>query len=243
MILTPDAHGTGLAAQPLDALRYDGHTDEPYECAGILQAFMPTNAKVLDVGCGTGSVSLIANRGKNNAVFGIEPDPDRTALARTRGLDATCGYLSPEYLQDHGPFDVVMFADVLEHVASPAEMLALARSGLKPGGWLLISVPNAVHWIMRWQILWGRFEYSQTGLRDSTHLRWFTRATLVRLLDSAGFETVEFKYSAGTALSEYFEWRPWRWLKISLRGRLVRILARVFPSLFGCQLLVKARKK
>ncbi|HEX2853338.1 MAG TPA: class I SAM-dependent methyltransferase [Opitutaceae bacterium] len=243
MTITPDAHGAGLAARPLDALRYDGHTDDPLECAGILRAFMPANAKVLDVGCGTGSVSLIANRDKNNAVFGIEPDADRTAVARSRGLDVTCGYLSTGYLEEHGPFDVVMFADVLEHLASPAEMLALARSGLKPGGLILISVPNAVHWIMRWQILFGRFEYADCGIRDATHLRWFTRSSMTHLLDYAGFETVEVRYSAGAGCPEYFQWRPWRWAKISLRSRFVRLMARWFPSLFGCQLLIKARKK
>lgn len=242
MTPTPDAHGAGLATRQLDALRYDGHTDDPNECAGILRSFMPTNVKVLDVGCGTGSVSIIANTGKTNAVFGIEPDADRTAVAQSRGLNVTCGYLSSPYLAQHGPFDVVMFADVLEHLANPSEMLGLASSGLKPGGWVLISVPNAVHWIMRWQILFGRFDYADCGIRDATHLRWFTRATIVRLLDFSGFETVEVRYSAGATSPEYQQWRPWRWMKTTHRGRLIRFLARTFPSLFGCQLLIKARK-
>lgn len=240
---TPDDHGSGLSTQPLNSLRYDGHTDDPREVAGILRAFMPAKVKVLDVGCGTGSVSLIVNHGKNNAIFGVEPDADRTAVARSRGLNVTCGYLTPAYLAEHGPFDVAVFADVLEHLANPAEMLALASSGLKPGGLLLVSVPNAVHWTMRWQIFFGRFEYSDCGIRDSTHLRWFTRESIIRLLNHAGFEIVEFRESAGAVFPEYFAWRPWKWIKPRLRGWLVRLLARCFPSVFGGQLLIKAAKR
>jgi 2-polyprenyl-3-methyl-5-hydroxy-6-metoxy-1,4-benzoquinol methylase len=238
----PDSHSIGLA-EPVNALRYDGHTDDPDEVAGILHSFMPSNAKILDVGCGTGSVSLIANRGKNNSVFGIEPDSARAEVARARGINATCGYLTVGYLAEHGPFDVIVFADVLEHLPNPADLLGLARSALVPGGHLLISVPNAVHWTMRWEILCGRFDHTPCGLRDATHLRWFTRASIVRLLNHAGFEVVTLRMSAGTDFPEYFAWWPWRWMGPRNRTPLVRMLAKLFPSLFGGQFLIKAVKR
>src|SRR3954454_3701490 len=104
----PDEHATGLLADALDPGRYDGHTDDPREVAGMLHALMPNNVRVLDVGCGTGSVTIIANRGKNNAVFGVEPDPHRAAIARSRGIETHCGVLTTDYLSKHGLFDVIM---------------------------------------------------------------------------------------------------------------------------------------
>ena len=92
---------------------------------------MPENARVLDVGCGTGSVTLIANRDKGNSVLAIEPDSDRCAVARSRGIEVFRGFLDHELISERGPFDVIMFADVLEHLPAPDKMLKLAVTGLE----------------------------------------------------------------------------------------------------------------
>ena len=187
---SPDSHATGFVKDPVQPLRYDGQeTAEmiPFEAIGILRSFMPNSVRVLDVGCGTGSVTEIINRDKGNAVFGIEPDPTRAELARSRGIDVFCGTLTEEYFAGKEPFDIVIFADVLEHVADPAELLRLASIGLKSGGIVLVSVPNVAHWTIRLDLLLGRFNYTETGIMDATHLRWFTRKTIQHLLFSEGF--------------------------------------------------------
>lgn len=239
---TPDTHATGLTGAIIDPLRYDGHTDDPHEVAGLLRSLMPEGVRVLDVGCGTGSVSTIVNRGKGNEVHGVEPDPARAEVARGRGLEVVCGYLTEEFFVSHGLFDVVMFADVLEHLADPAGMLALATSGLRPGGLVLISVPNVAHWSIRLDLLRGRFDYTDCGIRDATHLRWFTRKTLEHLLYTQGLEILEMKQSAGTGLSDYWWRRPWKWMPIRTREKFLHSCARRMPLLFGCQHIVKARK-
>lgn len=239
---SPDAHGQGLVDRALDPRRYDGHTDDPFESAGLLHALMPSGVRVLDVGCGTGSVTLIANRGKGNDVVGIEPDAQRVDVARSRGVEVHCGYLTAEFFEEHGKFDVIVFADVLEHLAEPAAMLDLALNGLKPHGHVLISVPNAVHWTMRWQLLRGRFDYRESGIRDSTHLRWFTRHTLEQLLLSRGLYVADWRYSAGTTLWDYAQgW--WGRLKPHRRNRLIYEGLKRWPLLFACQHVVKARRK
>jgi SAM-dependent methyltransferase len=239
---SPDAHGQGLLTGALDAQRYDGHTDDPLESAGLLHALMPSGVRVLDVGCGTGSVTLIANRGKGNAVVSIEPDPQRAEIARSRGIETYCGYLAPAFFAEHGNFDVIVFADVLEHLAEPAAMLDLALEGLRPEGSILISVPNAVHWTMRWQLLRGRFDYRESGIRDATHLRWFTRHTLEQLLASRGLQAEDWRYSAGTTLWDYAQgW--WGRLRPHRRNRLIYAGLKRWPLLFACQHLVKARRQ
>lgn len=238
-MVSPDAHTLGIVRAP--ALRYDWSSDDPAEVAGILHGLMPSQARVLDIGCGTGAVTLVANRGKNNDVWGIEPDPERAALAGMRGINVTCGTLDHAFVQDRPPFDVVMLTDVLEHVAAPAELLSLAASALKPGGLVLLSVPNVAHWTMRLHLLRGRFDYTETGIRDATHLRWFTETTLRALLQECGLDVLCTQHSAGNDLPEYRHF-PWRLLPERVRRRLVRRLTRAAPRLFGCQHVISARR-
>jgi methionine biosynthesis protein MetW len=239
-VLSPDAHALGVIRAP-QALRYDWSSDDPAEVAGILHTLMPSRVRVLDVGCGTGAVTLVANRGKDNEVWGIEPDPERAALAGARGINVTRGTLDHAFVRRHQPFDVVMLADVLEHVPAPAKLLGLAASALRPGGLVLLSVPNVAHWTMRLHLLRGRFDYSDTGIRDATHLRWFTKTTIRALVQGCGLDVLSVHHSAGYDLPEYGH-LPWRLLPGRVRRLLVRRLTRAAPRLFGCQHVISAQR-
>jgi methionine biosynthesis protein MetW len=238
---SPDRQALGLVQGSPAALRYDWGTDDPHEVAGMLNALMPCRARVLDIGCGTGSVTLIANRDKGNELWGIEPDPERASLARTRGIDMTCGVLDQDFLARHERFDVVVLADVLEHVASPADLLGLAAEALNQDGLILLSVPNVAHWTVRLNLLRGRFDYTETGIFDATHLRWFTEKTIRSLCRDCGLEVLSVQHTAGNEMPEYRRAFPWRILPGRVRRRTVCALARGLPRLFGCQHVVSAR--
>jgi len=185
-------------------------------------------------------VTTIANRGKNNRIWGIEPNATRAKIAESRGIEVFEGYLTDDYFTGRERFDVIIFADVLEHVAEPASLLRIAAKGLKPGGFILVSVPNVAHWSVRLRLLFGRFEYADVGIMDATHLRWFTAKTIRGLLKRSGFEVLECKQTAGVDLPEYRS-RPWRWVPDRFRRSVIRALAVAAPLLFGCQHVVKAR--
>ena len=224
----------------LDPLRYDGHLDAPQEVARMLAELVPIGSRVLDVGCGTGSVSRIIADTRRAQIIGIEPDSCRAAAARARGLEVHEQLFTDAILQELEAFDVIVFADVLEHVADPSSFLQLAQRALRPGGRVIASVPNVAHWSVRVDLLRGRFDYQPFGIRDATHLRWFTAETIRLLFESSGFRVVSLQHTAGVTLPEYEARRPWRWIPRHRRGSLIRVLARRLPLLFGCQHIVHA---
>jgi methionine biosynthesis protein MetW len=238
---SPDENAKGLLAGEVDPLRYDGHTDDLFEVAGMMRAAIPNGARVLDVGCGTGGLTEIVTRGKDASVVGIEPDKARAALAAERGLEVFGGTLDESFVDSHDPFDVVIFADVLEHLPAPAAILALAARALRPGGIMLISVPNVAHWSIRGNLLVGRFDYEPYGLMDSTHLRWFTKKSIKSLVEDAGLQVATISQSAGTTLPVY-QRTIFRRIPRRLLSPAVRACTRVFPLLFGSQHVVVARK-
>jgi methionine biosynthesis protein MetW len=224
----------------LDPLRYDTHMDAPQEVARMLAELVPIGSRVLDVGCGTGALSRIIADTRNAQIIGIEPNPSRAAAARARGLEVHEEPFTPAVLEALELFDVVMFADVLEHVAAPENFLQLAHRALLPGGRVIASVPNVAHWSVRWDLLRGRFEYQPSGIRDATHLRWFTAASVRQLFESSGLRVVSLGQTAGVILPDYGSRRPWRWMSPDLRDPTVRALARWLPLLFGCQHIIHA---
>jgi SAM-dependent methyltransferase len=82
--------------------------------------------------------------------------------------------------------DCVIFADVLEHVVDPWGALRLWQQALKPGGTVVISLPNASHREVMSELVQGRLRYKDAGVLDRTHLRFFTRETAIELVEQAG---------------------------------------------------------
>jgi 2-polyprenyl-3-methyl-5-hydroxy-6-metoxy-1,4-benzoquinol methylase len=88
-----------------------------------------------------------------------------------------------------GPFDTFLCLDVLEHLVDPGHVLSRLRGLAAPGATLQVSVPNARHFSLVWDLLArGTFGYTDWGHRDRTHLRWFTRRDLIALVTGAGWE-------------------------------------------------------
>jgi methionine biosynthesis protein MetW len=229
----------GLLAQAPDPYRYDGHSLDAENVGGIVASHVPHGASILDVGCATGSLATLLRDARGARVVGIEPDPVRAALAAQRGIEVRVGVLSPPLAQTLGTFDVVIYADVLEHLPDPLGELANALPHIKPDGVLIVSVPNVAHWSVRWSLLRGRFTYEETGIMDSTHLRWFTRDSILALLSKAGIEPEHVEYTIGLSLyvNALTTWIPGR-----LRGAIVRRLARIAPRLFAVQFVITGRR-
>jgi methionine biosynthesis protein MetW len=243
-MLSPDQHAKGFLSAELDPLRYDGHPTDPDEAAAMIAGLVQTKARVLDVGCGTGAISKFLVETRGVRLIGIEPDPQRANTARGRGIDVVEGFFNEQTIADFEPFDVVIFADVLEHLSEPATALQLARRVLKPDGTVVASIPNIAHWSVRLDLLRGRFDYQPYGIMDATHLRWFTEKSVRILFEATGYEVESIQHTTGfllPAYSEFFFWRHFRPRRY--RRPLVRFLVQSMPRLFGCQHVVRAARK
>jgi methionine biosynthesis protein MetW len=241
---SPDANATGFLDLDLalDPLRYGvDHTGDPDEVAGVISSLVPLGARVLDVGCGTGSLAAVLRNARRAEVVGVEPDSRRAAVARDAGLQVHSGYFTESLLPEMGLFDVVVFADVLEHLAHPMALLELAMCALNSSGAVIVSVPNVAHWSVRLRLMRGRFEYERCGIMDATHVRWFTRAALRRFLERAGLHVEAMLPTAGKLLDLYGRLFPWRSMSPDRRAFLLRRLLRWKPELFACQWVARAR--
>jgi SAM-dependent methyltransferase len=96
---------------------------------------------------------------------------------------------TPDWATDLGDerFDVVVCADVLEHLRDPVALLRRLREHLAPAGYVVASIPNVAHAAVLAELLQGRFPYRPTGLLDEAHLRFFTRESVYECFERAGF--------------------------------------------------------
>jgi 2-polyprenyl-3-methyl-5-hydroxy-6-metoxy-1,4-benzoquinol methylase len=157
--------------------------------------FVGFDKAVLDVGCAAGDVAR-ALKSRGCRVSGVEIDATAAEVARPDLEKLVIADLDQSRLSDHfeaGSFDAIVFADVLEHLKDPGPVLEDALSLLSPRGHVVVSIPNVAHGAVRLALLQGRWRYTDRGLLDSTHVRFFTRQTVVDLLEDSGLVIEELR--------------------------------------------------
>lgn len=152
-----------------------------------------SSRRVLELGPATGYMTDVL-RANDCSVVGIEIDADMAAHAaqfceRTIVGDLDTMDLDAELNGDQ--FDVIVAADVLEHLKDPLRALQSLSAFLRPEGYFVVSLPNVAHASVRLALLEGRFAYQELGLLDSTHLRFFTRESMEKMFDEAELAIVE----------------------------------------------------
>ena len=156
----------------------------------LVQLVQPRDLRILEVGCAAGAMGAAFLQKGAREVVGLDLFAPALELARGR-LSAVhqvdLNRLPPLPYPD-GYFDLITFADVLEHLQDPAAVLRHLRRWLRDGGQILCSIPNVRHESVVLPLLVeGRWEYADWGILDRTHLRFFTRQGVKALLADAGF--------------------------------------------------------
>ena len=212
--------------------------------------------RVLDAGCGFATTSQRIQQ-LGNEVTGIEESAVACEVASKRLAHVVQADLQHADLGD-AKFDVLIFADVLEHMAWPVGVLRSCLRWLAPNGTVIISLPNVGLWSVRLAHLLGRWEYEETGVLDRTHLRFFTRKSARWLLGECGLSPIATTYnpgivrpfvphakklltpSSGDAMS-LLNSRPYQ-LYLKTAYPIERAVASLWPGMLAFQMIFEAKR-
>jgi SAM-dependent methyltransferase len=222
------------APTPLD----EACSQRTYQNAGNppLLALLPSGGEgaVLDCGCGAGdNARILASMGWT--VDGVTISADEASLAARYCRRVEVANLEAGLPPLDTSYDVVLMSHVLEHLVSPGPLLSDVKAVLAPAGRIAVALPNVLLWRNRLAFLGGSFEYTQEGIMDSTHVRFYTHASGRRLLERHGFKVMHSSASGGVGLGVLR-----RWLPETAVSTLERTGCRWWPGLFGMQSLYVA---
>jgi len=167
-------------------------------------SFIPESAKViLDVGCSVGNFGSTLKAQRSAEVWGVEIDPEAAAVAANRLDNVLVGPFgnNPDF-PEHG-FDCVVFNDVLEHMTDPYSALTYAKALLAKDGCVVASIPNVRYFGNVWKLLvHGTWEYTEKGILDRTHLRFFTKKSICSTFNRLGYDIQQIQ---GINAVDWFE--------------------------------------
>jgi predicted TPR repeat methyltransferase len=200
---------------------------------------LPPGLRLLDLGAAGGHLGR-AVRTRCSYLAGVEPDPTLPQSAR-EGYDDWREIDALHAGEWDRSFDVVVCADVLEHLASPGALLARIHEWLHPEGILLVSLPNIANVSIRAALLLGRFRYTDRGILDRSHFSFYTRSSARELLEHSGFRVTAVDPTA----------MPYELaLPTASRSPIVgpvrlfaHATARAWPTLFGYQFVFEAIRR
>lgn len=191
-----------------------------YTAHSIIIDLVGKDKKVLEVGCSSGYLSNIF-KAAGCEVTAIEIDPEQAEKARPYCSRVITGSAEDAAVlgQADGSYDVILFADIIEHLMSPEKTIAHLLPFLKEDGCVIVSVPNIANWRIRLDLLLGKFHYAPEGIMDMTHVRFYTIETIRSLLENCGLRVDRFIPGA---------------------TRMPEFLVNAMPSLFAVHLIFRA---
>ncbi len=203
---------------------------------------LKSTARALDIGPGSGVLGqALHDRGiGDSSAVEIDPATREKLEGLYRQVAGTLDDLSVR------TYDFVLLMDVLEHMSQPEEFLKRLLPLLNPGGTLLVSVPNIAHWSIRLSLLLGKFDYTDRGILDRTHLQHFTKDRIIGLLGR--FPSLRVKeYSISIVpvellLAEGVRKKKSVRLFLQFFGKLRRTLGSYLPGLCAYQHLIALEK-
>ncbi len=203
----------------------------PYRTHRRTLGFLRPGSRILEIGCASGALTERIEA-MGCTVVGVEREPDAAAKARRFCEDVLVGDVADMPLDlEPASFDFLLLIDVLEHLVHPKAAVRRLLPFVRPRGHVVVALPNVAHWSVRARLLFGRFDYADTGLLDRTHLRFYTPETARAMLEEAGLKDLESDIVPDVPLLRY-------------KPRLARLnyqVARLRPNLFATEALFVGR--
>lgn len=186
-------------------------------------------SRVLDIGCGAGANGAWLRRSGSSTIVGVEIDPYSSELASRHYNHVHNEPIESALPKVTGSFDLVLCADVLEHLVDPWTVLRQLQRLSTDETRLAVSIPNIRYVGALWRIaVRGGFAYEEEGIFDRTHLRFFTRGNLDEMLRTAGWEPERWgrglrsrrmRVVSKLTLGRADEWLSYQWYVVARRRR------------------------
>lgn len=208
----------------------------PYGSHVQIVGMVDPGTNVLDMGCSQGMIAAPLKQ-KNVSITGVDIIP-KEFVSKMLDTYICHNIYKLSELELKRSFDYIIFADVIEHITTPVDILRECRKFLKPSGSLIISTPNIAIWFYRISLMIGRFEYGPRGILDNTHVHLYTLSSLKSLINKAGFGIKKIGFTGlpfeiifeSTGKSVFVKGLSW------LYYRLVKF----WPKLFAYQIIIEA---
>lgn len=154
--------------------------------------------KVLDVGCATGLLGEYLAKEKECQIVGVDNDKELISAARAKGcyielLQVDLNTADSAFEKYHGYFDYCIFSDVIEHLYRPDLAIDKMKPTVKSDGFMFFSIPNISHGSIKLNLLKNRFIYTEMGLLDKNHIRFFTLENSINLMSEIGLLIVKLE--------------------------------------------------
>ena len=203
----------------------------------VLLQIPKTAKRILDIGCGSGNLGREIKSKINCEIIGItysQLEANHAASYLNQVLVRDLNSFEPSEL---GKFDCIICSHILEHLYQPNELLVKLRNTLTPDGILIVALPNTLHYKQRLQFLKGNFKYTDGGLMDKTHFRFFDWDTAFDLVENADFEVI-IRYADGHLPMPLI--RKLKFIK-PIVSYLDKLASTAFPGMFSVQFVIVAK--
>jgi glycosyltransferase involved in cell wall biosynthesis len=198
---------------------------------------------VLDVGCAGGEISDFAAQ-IGHRVVAVDINKPQKPLINAIFVQHDLDKGLP--LSIDGKFDLIVCADVLEHLRTPDKLLYDLQEHVTSSGKVIASIPNFGNWYPRARVLLGKFDYDARGILDQSHLRFFTRKSFTRIANTAGYDVTKI-WTTGTPFEVMLRGAPkrrisWKTL-LTVLAKIDRGLCRLRANLFAYQFIFELTPK
>jgi len=200
---------------------------------------LPNKTKVIEVGIAEGVLGKL-DQNRDYQLIGIEINEDWASQAKPYYDQIIVGDIQRMDDNLFKDSDCVILADVLEHLPDPQSTLKRISDSIAFGSSIILSVPNVANIWVRIKLLFGKFNYTERGILDKTHLRFFTRSTFIRMINEANLTLVDLKYTPIplSLVHPFFSKNPIG----SLISTLLNFITKFLPTLFSFQIMALCNK-
>ena len=192
-------------------------------------------SKVLEVGCNLGNLGRDLINKKGCIVYGIDFYAPSIELAKKRLTQAKIFDLEKYTLPFQEKFDLIIFEDVLEHIRYPEEILKIYKKLLNLQGKILVSIPNVANIKIRFALMFGNWNYKNSGILDKSHFKFYTKKTALSLLSNAGYHPKIGDFTPGASFI-FFRFYP-------ILQKIRKFLCSLNIALFSTHFIIEAKLK